>query len=52
MDQEVQVFISAARALVHSLEQRSVTPEELDTLENCLQDLLITIRKIRQRPAA
>ncbi len=52
MDQEVQVFTSAARALVHSLEQRRVTQEELDTLEKCLQDLLETIRKIRRRPAA
>ncbi len=36
---DVQVFISAARALLHSLDQRVLTEEEEHELQCCIEDL-------------
>jgi hypothetical protein len=36
---DVQVFISAARALLHSLDQRVLNEEEEEELRCCIEDL-------------
>ena len=49
---DVQVFISAARALLQSLNRRTLTEEERGELKTCLKDLDDVIPREPGRQAA
>jgi hypothetical protein len=49
---DVQVFISATRALLQSLRHQPLTEEEREELESCLRELTLLLVKDHQRHAA